>query len=319
MKGWGKRGRGFTLVETVIATGIIGLIVAVSVVSYKNLSLRTKEKICQANLNTIKLGLYRYWQDNGEFPPLDMDIMEALERYGISRETFRCPFDPTPEDISYQAFYIPRSPIEEAQAFVIGCPWHREKKNAINLLLGYEADNFTITEVRYNTPEGPIIYPGDRVSEGKLIFPNAEVNISPGTEVILVQSFRLKDDTPYGIIRLFSDEGEVEVKVSEGKFEVVTPAAIAGVRGTHFILRLFKSLEGKFEGEVTVYSGEVEVIEQGPKGRKIKVKYGEPPVVAKIKGRKEKVMKLWLEVRERIKKKIKENLEEALKELEGEE
>jgi hypothetical protein len=50
----------------------------------------------------------------------------------------------------------------------------------------------------------------------------------------LVQSVRLADGTLYSIVRV-QDNGTIDVQVTTGsKFEVVTPSAIVGVRGTQF-------------------------------------------------------------------------------------
>ena len=50
----------------------------------------------------------------------------------------------------------------------------------------------------------------------------------------LVQSVRLADGTLYSIIKV-QNEGNIDVQVTSGsKFEIVTPSAIVGVRGTEF-------------------------------------------------------------------------------------
>ena len=59
-------------------------------------------------------------------------------------------------------------------------------------------------------------------------------NNETGYGVFLVQSIQLADGTLYTIIRV-EDEGEIDVQVTGGsRFEVVTPSAIVGVRGTQF-------------------------------------------------------------------------------------
>nr|MBC8553219.1 FecR domain-containing protein [Candidatus Brocadiales bacterium] len=50
----------------------------------------------------------------------------------------------------------------------------------------------------------------------------------------LVQSIRLSDGTLYSIVKV-QDDGEIDVQITSGsKFEIVTPSAIVGVRGTQF-------------------------------------------------------------------------------------
>jgi hypothetical protein len=58
-----------------------------------------------------------------------------------------------------------------------------------------------------------------------------------GYGVTVVQSFRLPDGSLYTVVRIKGD-GEVDVSVTPGStFEVVSPSAIIGVRGTEFTVR----------------------------------------------------------------------------------
>ncbi|MCP4255314.1 MAG: FecR domain-containing protein, partial [Candidatus Scalindua sp.] len=53
----------------------------------------------------------------------------------------------------------------------------------------------------------------------------------------LIQSVRLADGTLYSIIRV-QGEGEIETTVTPGaKFEIITPSAVIGVRGTKFTVK----------------------------------------------------------------------------------
>lgn len=98
--------------------------------------------------------------------------------------------------------------------------------------------------------------------------------------MMLIQSFERADGTPYGLIRV-DDVGKVEVEVGpDWKFEVVTPAAIAGVEGTRFRVRVISATET----EIGVSTGQVLATERTGRGealilagKKRRIKLGEPP------------------------------------------
>jgi hypothetical protein len=119
--------------------------------------------------------------------------------------------------------------------------------------------------------------------------------------------------------------GEVLVKFinnvnSKQQFEVETPSAVAGVRGTLFKVAVNENQETTVavdEGEVAVSSGGEEVLINKGQGAIVKDKNQKPEVVpgAKIKAKQEmkkwsKDTKLW---QTRAKKKAKEKAKEAKK------
>jgi hypothetical protein len=68
---------------------------------------------------------------------------------------------------------------------------------------------------------------------------------------ILVQSVQLADGTLYSVIKV-QDNGTIYVQVANGsKFEVVTPSAIVGVRGTEF------EVQTSANGSIAGYRSEV--------------------------------------------------------------
>ena len=78
----------------------------------------------------------------------------------------------------------------------------------------------------------------------------------------LVQSVRLADGTLYSIIKV-QDEGDIEVTVNSGsKFEVVTPSAIVGVRGTHFTVTTTDLGDLGFTTDVNLDEGTVVLMDR---------------------------------------------------------
>ncbi|MBS1257968.1 MAG: hypothetical protein MAG551_01021 [Candidatus Scalindua arabica] len=80
---------------------------------------------------------------------------------------------------------------------------------------------------------------------------------------ILIQSVQLADGTLYSIIKV-QDNGTIDAQVTSGsKFEVVTPSAIVGVRGTEFTVTT--SANGSVAGyrtDVVLTSGIVVVMDR---------------------------------------------------------
>ena len=81
--------------------------------------------------------------------------------------------------------------------------------------------------------------------------------IDDGLFVELAESLRLPDGRLYSIVLIGPGaHGRVEVRVAPGsRFEVVTPSAIAGVRGTRFAVTT-DAAAGRERTAIEVLSGE---------------------------------------------------------------
>lgn len=63
-KGLLKSEKGFTLVELMVVVVIIGILVAIAVPVYNNVTANAQEKACQANLRTINGAIAQYNANN---------------------------------------------------------------------------------------------------------------------------------------------------------------------------------------------------------------------------------------------------------------
>lgn len=266
---WKKRGRGgFTLIEIITVVTIIAILLSAGIFSYRKLVEKTRLATCQTNLRAINLALYMYREDFGQFPDANANLAEALRPYKISPSLFHCPLDPHPQGDSYQAFYIHRPSRDDPTAFIIGCPYHNKGNEAVNLLFGYEPlslpllKKVTLNDQDISFGEVKSWQAGDELKfydiDGRL-FATVEVveDVDRGS---VIQSFRLPDNRPYGIIKIDTDDySKVRCQVDRAKFEVVTPAAIAGVQGTQFAVEITYS-NGVHETKVTVDEGKVKLV-----------------------------------------------------------
>lgn len=94
--------RGYTLVELLVAVGILAIMASLVTLGVKSAMLRAKENRCASNLKNIGIALHLYAGDhNGRFPEtshtvsLDHAWISSLEQYiGKYDETRICPADP---------------------------------------------------------------------------------------------------------------------------------------------------------------------------------------------------------------------------------
>lgn len=243
------KGRGFTLLELMIVTVIIILLASIGGWSYRALLLKARRVACQSNLRAINAALQMYFHDYGilpvDVPPEGVNLIKSLAPYKVSPEVFHCPSDPDTGN-TYEVFYVYRDSYSDKEAYLIGCPYHSRGEKTNNLLFGYEdPQELTILKVEYNGNEVNFGEKFDWEIGDQITFEDqtggtyAVVDVIDNiSEAMVIQSFSLEDGTPYGIIKVDGD-GKVDCDVTSGsRFEVVTPAAIAGVQGTRFTVRL---------------------------------------------------------------------------------
>ncbi|MCP4260861.1 MAG: prepilin-type N-terminal cleavage/methylation domain-containing protein, partial [Planctomycetes bacterium] len=266
--------KGFTFIELMITLTIIAILAGVGTVAFTKFSAKKQQTTCVNNLRQISQGLQLYFNDFRVFPedgyPYDandtMPLSTELASYIPAKSTFVCPEDNDPISTSnfasYDPYYVQRPGSRQGEELVIACPRHREAKNATNLFSIGSTEIILVDTVLAN---GQKILPDGTTVERTISNINDEMTFADGSTVkitdsqagygvFLIQSVRFSDGTLYSVIGVH-DEGTVDVNVTPGsKFEIVTPSAIVGVRGTQFTV---ETLNLGHTTDVTLTSGTV--------------------------------------------------------------
>ena len=249
------RNRGFTLIEILVTIGIIALLAGIGVVTIGKVKGANSQTTCISNLRSLSQGLQSYYNDYMTFPadgyPDDGDDMYPLStelaNYIKDKSTFICPEDSnttsTGNFASYDPYYVARKGSYDSNELALGCPRHRGAKNSTT---AFSTGSTEITSVGAVTVSGQEIPPDGTTAQRTISSVNDKMTFADNSTVtvknasggsygcFLVQSVRLSDGTLYSIVKV-QDNGTIDVQVTTGsKFEVVTPSAIVGVRGTEF-------------------------------------------------------------------------------------
>ena len=250
-----ERNKGFTLTELIVTMGVIGILASLGVVGIGKVKGTTRQTTCISNMRSISQALQLYYNDLNIFPddgyPDDTDdplpLSTELAGYLKDKSTFVCPEDndttSTGNFASYDPYYVARKGTYGEHELAIGCPRHRGASSSTSL---FSSGSTEVTKTGTVLANGQEIPPDGTAAQRKISNVNDTMEFEDGSTVtiknaaggnygcFLVQSVRLADGTLYSIIKV-QNEGNIDVQVTSGsKFEIVTPSAIVGVRGTEF-------------------------------------------------------------------------------------
>lgn len=283
--------RAFTIAELVITVSIMVVLTAMVMRNASRMRATYQTSICQSNQRQIGLLLQLYYNKHGELPDDDEGTLrEPLAGFVNDPQLFKCPRDDDPNSAdSYHAYYVRRrdlADIDGSEYFLLGCPRHRSGVSSFTNSRSTVSSLGTVL-----TSEGATIDQAASVAErtihsGGLQFADGStVTIKAGGAgygVTPVQSFRLADGSLYTVVRVKGD-GEIDVSVTPGsRFEIVTPSALIGVRGTEFTV---VTANGGYRTECTVNAGEV-VMKGRDKGKRQREKEGKGKTRKKRKARR---------------------------------
>lgn len=260
----GKR-KSFSLLEILLVVGIAIILLGILIPVLKRGKDKTKELACINNLRNLSLAIQTYKNECGVYP--HGDLSSGLRKYlPEGQDIYACPSNGE----FYDNYYVAREGDDE-DLYIIGCPLHA----VVNYTPGKGTRTFQTGRILHN---GEVVTAGSEVTDGELEFEDGSTASLTGTATI-VTSFRTMAGKLYTILRVLEAYGDtnitVEVPENQGsKFEVVTPAAIAGVAGTKFHIKTATDAQGNRVTTLNVFRGKVKL-----KGRK-----GTPDGVTTIVG-----------------------------------
>lgn len=267
-----RRRRGFSLIELIVVIAVLGLLMSLGFAAIRYGRTASKASACLNNLREISTALNLYYNDHRVYPP--EDLRTHLAPYlGDDSRVFICPSDPDPQGDSYSRHYVCRTD-EGTCNYVCACPLHLDEARAVTLFTSSSTQLLEVQAVHWN---GQPVVPATEVGGGALTFSDgSHVTIPTGMVIELVQSFRMRDGSLYSLIRVGVNEtGTLDIEVTPGsRFEVITPAAIAGVQGTRFKVTTF--IDGSVCCvKVDVSEGVVKVKDRWSKGDERRLTPGE--------------------------------------------
>jgi len=73
--------RGLTLIELLLVVLILGVLAAIAIPRYLDMTDDAKEHACEANCDTISTQIELYWVETGSYPSNITDITEDTNRF----------------------------------------------------------------------------------------------------------------------------------------------------------------------------------------------------------------------------------------------
>lgn len=272
----------FTLLELLVSVGVIAVLIGLVLPLLGESRKRAKQACCLNHIRNISSAIQMYHNDYAAYPADDFLRIALRSYYDNTSEAWECPETLNP----YELYYVPRGVGEEYDQreehldnYFVGCPRHR----IVNFAPGKGTKTFHAGRILH---DGKEVEPGQVVTDGTLTFADGSTALLSGTAMILT-SIRTGDGRLYTILRVLESYGDTTIDVTvpsgitpKSKFEIVTPASIAGVVGTVFRVET-KVDPDDVETWLTVNSGTVDLT--GPYATSVRVKGGDPQKKIKTK------------------------------------
>ncbi len=252
-----KPAKGFTLIEVLVVIAIIILMVGTLVPALAKARERANEISCLSNLKNISYGLEMFFKEHDEYPK--DSLATALAPYVGNPSCFYCPSS----GHSYEKFYVFRDKKVSTDKYIIGCPYHSNESRGVSAFRYGVIQIGRLGIVTWNKTEARINV-GVEVNGGVLNFEDgSRIILNGNSSGYVLACLRMDNGQLYTIVRILKRHPvcAINVDVKRGsKFEIITPAAIAGVQGTKFKLYAQDvSGEDKQRTKVVMTEGTVEM------------------------------------------------------------
>ena len=252
--------RAFSLIEILVVIAVIAILAAIGMGYTGRLRAQSRHVACDTKLKAVALALDAFRQENHRYPSQLSELV--TRKYLQTSEALRCPAAPRAAG-SYQEGYVLRAPREAAamgEVPMVLCSHHeainggaqvynarytRQFATSPAILSAANATFVTHPDGRdeLQATQGMELHGGDRVrTQGGAVitFVDGTVcDLKPGSDLTVLQSFLEGSGSAplYSLVR--QNLGKVWYRVHHGsKFDVSTPTATAGARGTEFWIKV---------------------------------------------------------------------------------
>ena len=268
-----KSRQAFTLIEMLVTLMIVGVLASLTGVLWVHSRAKARAILCMSNQKDISKALVSFYADKGHLPSDDPRNDLAVELEGYIHypphlhdvnlpDVYRCPNDRRMSIFnSYQPYYVQRKEPHGAEYFVLGCPRHDDVQGGYINTFGLDTPG--VGRAGRTTANGKPIStetaPEERtIKNGSMEFEDgSKVTVTSSSDdynVTAVASFRQEEGRLYTIVRV-TGKGESDFDVTPGaQFEVITPVAIIGVKGTTFTVK-----SGELFAQIVLKTGIIEV------------------------------------------------------------
>jgi len=259
--------RGFTLVEILIVMGVIAVLGAIMVGVLRGRSEGARRSQCDMKVKAIALALDAFRQETGRYPQKLSGLRD--KKYLDADDALRCPSDRRTNG-SYEEYYVPRAPRDSSELPVLVCPFHEAGNHGQQAFVGRYTSQLatspaTLVSMRRAWIEHPDgkgeisaiagmeLRGGDRIrtdADGEAIIrfvDGSTATVGRNSNITVLQSFLDGQQSAplYTLVR--QTLGNVTYRIHTGsKFDVVTPTATAGARGTEFDISVDSQGNTKF-------------------------------------------------------------------------
>lgn len=268
-----RKRRAFTLLQIVVVVSVVAILSAILMPAFTRSRAAARRAQCDSRLKTITLALDAFRAEHDKYP-LSLEELET-EGYIKDTEVMSCPDDPRPKaEQGYKDYYVVRAARDEANLPIVVCPFHEEYGYGAQ---GYKGQFTTqhstkparIVNARNTTVQRPgksaiaaaagmALQGGDRIVVGSGLFTGGllgtglldsgeailefadgtRATLRGGTDLMILQSFTMGGNGPlYTLVK--QRTGKATYEINHGsRFDVGTPTATAGARGTKFTVTI---------------------------------------------------------------------------------
>ncbi len=251
-----KKSKAFTLIEVIVAMAVLMIVMTMITLIAREVKYNANITLCSNNLRQISIAMTMYYNDHRDYPkglPYGT-LAHQLDRYIENKKVFICPKDQDEEEDSYSQYYVYPGESFGSLKYILGCPRHKRNSMTAAIFSLKNTQKLEVAKVIEKTVfketgniHITILEDGSKITSKRL-------------ETQLIQSFHMKGGYLYSVIRVPEGQtGSISVKATKGtRLEIVTPAAIAAVRGTAFTIQVGRNNKWAYS-DIKVTEGTVAV------------------------------------------------------------